>query len=99
MRTLRQIINETSVEHRGLMMIRIHESFGGFVDGIPMMITAILDNTAVVHPIAKSSPEHRKVVNLDNVRVDENWVEWTKKPFEERRLFRSRQVAHGRSHF
>lgn len=89
MKTLREIIDETSMEQRGLMMIEIHSAFGGVIHGTPMTITAVLENTAVVHPIGKA---HDKVlVNLKDILVDVASVRWVNKAQEDRRLWRGRR--------
>lgn len=88
MKTLREIVDEASPDLRGLMVINTTQ-LTGYVGGIPIVITAVLDNTAVCHFIGKK--RDKMVINLKKVLVEEYKVVWTNKSSEERRLYTSRK--------
>lgn len=53
------------------------------------MITAVLDRTAVVHPIGKQN--EKVLVNLNKILVSDERVIWMNKSVDEMRLYRSRR--------
>lgn len=97
MKALWDIIQAAPEEDRTYKQILVDTDRDGTADlkgdiaGHPVVITAILERTAVVHP---QDISNKYVAALGTVKVNENDIVWVDKSLEEQRI--ARAAANGR---
>jgi hypothetical protein len=79
MKSLHQIIVEKGEEYEWERIVPLH--LVGMVDDNPRVITAVLERTAVVHPLNDDSPRVREVIPLHRVSIWPQDIKWEQRPF------------------
>jgi mannitol/fructose-specific phosphotransferase system IIA component len=79
MKSIKQVMEDVGEDFNDTHVIE--PSFIGHIRGRPMFISAILEHTAVIHPI--NLPKEKVAVNLGGVDVWPQDIRWRRRDVEE----------------
>ena len=91
MKTLQEYIDQ--VDPLTKLMKEIQPGMVGYVNNHPLKITAILERTAVVHPL--DAERNKILVRLTAIKVPEEDIVWKDKSKDDQRVAKSTSIGRG----